>query len=163
MASNTRLNALLRVYRVDDRAAQRALIQRAIAELDALYPHLAGGSHPYHYAIAEALAQADTNGGRIPVDTPYLGATCEALVTRDPAVTLPPQPEPEPWPALGEFSEPTPEPMPVPVPVPQQATRTPPRTPPPDVAPDDWQWDSGRGGDMVTAAFIARHTFAQGG
>jgi len=69
----------------------RVLIRRAQAEIDALYPGLIDLTHPHHYAIVDALAQADSIGGRIPIDTPYLGETLEAHVIRDATVTLPPR------------------------------------------------------------------------
>ncbi len=75
----------------DGKQDDRRTIRRAQAEIDALYPGLVNITHPLHHPIVGAMWLADANGGRIPADTPPLGATYEALVRRDRAVTLPPR------------------------------------------------------------------------
>jgi hypothetical protein len=79
----------------DGKQDYRRTIQRAHTELDQLYPGLANGNHPQHRMIVDALLLADTNGGRVPITTPPLGPTCEALVRRDRSVTLPREKERE--------------------------------------------------------------------
>jgi hypothetical protein len=134
MANAGRLDKLAAAYGIDTAQDRMSYIYTVLAELDEFHPGVWGHTNPLGEVLADVLAAADENGGRIPATCPPLGPTLEAAYTRDASVPMPPEHRPvlgftgeyhlPGWPLSdgGTHTPPTPAPVPAPATAPAPST-----------------------------------------